>query len=370
LSLKIHQDHSRFKEIVRGKIKANLRKYVQKGEMLGKKGKDVISIPIPFIDIPHFKYGHKEQGGVGQGEGEIGQQLSPGAVQPQDGAGQAGQGEGEHALEVDVSLEELAQILGEELQLPNIERRGREKIVTTKIKYTGINTTGPESLRHFKRTYKQALKRQIALGKYDPAKPIIIPTREDRRYRSYKLENLPETNAVIIYMMDVSGSMGDEQKEIVRIESFWLDTWLRHQYKGLEARYIIHDAVAREVDRETFFHTRESGGTMISSAYKLCKEIIKADYPSSTWNIYPFHFSDGDNWSADDTRHCVDMLKAEILPAVNQFAYGQVESPYGSGQFIKDLRETIGDAGNVALSEIADKDAIYQSIKDFLGKGR
>jgi uncharacterized protein len=151
LSLKIHQDHSRFRQIVRGKIKQNLRKYVQKGEMLGKKGKDVISIPIPFIDIPHFKYGHKEQGGVGQGDGEIGQQLSPGSVNPQDGH-QAGQGEGEHALEVDVTLEELAQILGEELQLPNIENRGKERVVTSKIKYTGINTTGPESLRHFRRT--------------------------------------------------------------------------------------------------------------------------------------------------------------------------------------------------------------------------
>ena len=369
MSLRIHQDHSRFKQIVRGKIKANLRKYVQKGEMIGKKGKDTIAIPIPFIDIPHFKYGHKEQGGVGQGEGEVGQQLSPGSVQPGDGH-QAGQGEGDHSLEVDVTLDELATILGEELQLPNIERRHNEKIVTQKIKYTGVNTTGPESLRHFKRTYKQALKRQIAMGTYDPARPIIVPTREDRRYRSYKLQELPETNAVIIYMMDVSGSMGDEQKEIVRIESFWLDTWLRHQYKGLEARYIIHDAVAREVDRDTFFHTRESGGTMISSAYKLCRDIIKADYPKSAWNIYPFHFSDGDNWSADDTRQCIDMLREDILPSVNQFAYGQVESPYGSGQFIKDLREAIGESHNVALSEIADKDAIYASIKDFLGKGR
>ncbi len=369
MPLKIDQDHSRFKQIVRGKIKANLRKYVQKGEMLGKKGKDFISIPIPFIDIPHFKYGHKEQGGVGQGEGDIGQQLGPGSVQPGDGK-QAGQGEGEHSLEVDVTLDELAQILGEELQLPNIENRGKEKVVAQKIKYTGVNTTGPESLRHFKRTYKQALKRMIATGTYDPAKPVIIPTREDRRYRSYKLQDLPDTNAVIIYMMDVSGSMGDEQKEIVRIESFWLDTWLRHQYKGLETRYIIHDAVAREVDRETFVHTRESGGTMISSAYKLCRDILKADYPKSAWNIYPFHFSDGDNWSADDTRLCIEMLKTDVLPHVNQFAYGQVESPYGSGQFIKDLREQVGENANVALSEIADKDAIYNSIKDFLGKGR
>ena len=181
---------------------------------------------------------------------------------------------------------------------------------------------------------------------------------------------LPETNAVIIYMMDVSGSMGDEQKEIVRIESFWIDTWLRRHYKGLETRFIIHDAVAREVDRDTFFHTRESGGTMISSAYKLAMEMIEADYGASSWNVYPFHFSDGDNWSADDTRVCVEILRDRMLPSVNLFCYGQVESPYGSGQFIKDLREAVGGRENVALSEIADKDAIYGSIKQFLGTGK
>ena len=76
-----------------------------------------------------------------------------------------------------------------------------------------------------------------------------------------------------MYIMDVSGSMGEEQKEIVRIESFWIDTWLRSQYKGVECRYLIHDVVAREVDRDTFFHVRESGGTAISSAYKLAAEV-------------------------------------------------------------------------------------------------
>ncbi len=369
MGLRIDQDHTRFKAIVRGKIKQNLRKYVQQGEMLGKKGKEFISIPVPFIDVPRFKHGSR-QGGVGQGDGDPGDQIGQGQPQPGDGSGKAGEGEGQHVLEVDISLDELAQILSEELQLPNIENKGNDKIVTSRIKYTGINTIGPQSLRHFKRTFKEALKRQIATGTYDPSNPVIIPRKQDQRYRTYRLESLPQTNAVIIYMMDVSGSMGDEQKEIVRIESFWLDTWLRNQYKGLETRFIIHDAVAREVDRDTFFHTRESGGTMISSAYKLCRDIIKAEYPAASWNIYPFHFSDGDNWSADDTRTCIELLKTDILTDVNQFAYGQVESPYGSGQFIKDLREHLGDHAKVALSEVTDKDAIYGSIKDFLGKGR
>ena len=368
MSLKIKQDHARFRDIVRGRIKRNLKKYIQKGEMIGKKGKDFITIPVPTIDIPHFRFGEKSQGGVGQGDGNPGDPLSP--ADGQQGSGQAGQGEGQHVLEVDVSLDELADILGEELALPRIQPRGKDRIIATKLRYTGVAPSGPESLRHFKRTYKQALRRQIASGAYNWKRPVIVPVREDRRYRTWKQVPLPETNAVVLYMMDVSGSMGDEQKEIVRIESFWIDTWLRKHYKGLETRYVIHDAVAREVDRETFFHTRESGGTMISSAYKLAIEIIESEYSAANWNIYPFHFSDGDNWSADDTRLCVDLLAQRILPVVNLFAYGQVESPYGSGQFIKDLRETIGVKENVALSEIADKDGIYGSIKAFLGTGK
>jgi hypothetical protein len=200
--------------------------------------------------------------------------------------------------------------------------------------------------------------------------PIIVPTREDMRYRSWKTEEEPVANAVIVYMMDVSGSMGDEQKEIVRIESFWIDAWLTKQYKGIETRFIIHDAVAREVDRDTFFRTRESGGTMISSAYKLCTQIIESDYPSSEWNIYPFHFSDGDNWSVDDTLLCIDLLKNKLLPVSNVFSYGQVESPYGSGQFIKDLREHLKEDDRIITSEIRDRDAIINSIREFLGKGK
>ena len=194
--------------------------------------------------------------------------------------------------------------------------------------------------------------------------------RDDMVYRSWKEETRPHHNAVILYMMDVSGSMGEEQKEIVRIESFWIDTWLRSQYKGIESRYIIHDAAAREVDRDTFFRTKESGGTMISSAYKTCLEIMKADYPSGQWNIYPFHFSDGDNWSADDTMQCIKLIRDEIIPNVNVFCYGQVESPYGSGQFIKDLRVHFRGDDDLITSEIKNKDGIVQSIKDFLGKGK
>ena len=367
---RIEKDNRRFKQIVRGKIKRNLRKYMTRGELTGKQGNDIVKIPLPQIDIPRFRFASQQQGGVSQGDGEVGDAVGEGD-QPGQGPGEAGNTAGSKDLEVDVTLDELAEIMSEELSLPNIEPKGSKRMETVKDKYSGIRNVGPESLRSFKRTYREALKRMIATGTYDFDNeiPVIVPIRDDMRYRSWSETIVPQSNAVIIYMMDVSGSMGDEQKEIVRIESFWLDTWLRSQYKGLESRFIIHDATAKEVDRETFFSTRESGGTMISSAYKLCHRIIEDEYPADDRNIYPFHFSDGDNWSVDDTAECMRILRDEILPVANMFCYGQVESPYGSGQFIKDLTEHYGDTERVILSEIKNRDAIYDSIREFLGQG-
>jgi len=364
---RIEQDHQRFRHIVRGRIKRDLRKYISKGELLGRQGKETISIPIPQIELPRFTFDSGQQGGVGQGDGEPGDPMDGDG---ESGAGEAGEGEGEHSLEVDVQLDELAQILGEELELPNIEPRGNADVVAERDKYTGIRRVGPESLRHFKRTYREALKRQIASNTYDPENPVIVPIREDRRYRAWNVKRNPEYRAVIIYMMDVSGSMGTEQKEMVRIEAFWIDTWLRYQYKNLQTVYIVHDAVAKEVNQHEFFHLRESGGTKISSAYQLCMKIIEERFGGEEWNIYPFHFSDGDNWSGKDTANCIQLMREQLLPISNVFCYGQVKSAYGSGQFKRDLDQAFGENEGIITSGIPDREGILQSIKDFLGKGK
>ncbi len=353
------RDLNRFRQIVRGKIKKDLRKYMSQGEMIGRQGRKYVSIPLPQIDIPQFRYGAKQGGGVGQGDGEVGDPIGSG--DPQQGTGEAGSEPGQHVIEVDITLEELAQILGEELQLPNIEPRGKKNIISKKDRYSGIRRVGPDSLRHFKRTYREALKRQVMSGEYNAANPVVTPIREDMRFRSWKETLLPESNAVIIYMMDVSGSMGTEQKELVRITAFWIETWLRSQYKEIDIRYIVHDAAAKEVDQETFYHIREGGGTKISSAYKLCNRMIDERFSPDEWNIYPFHFSDGDNWGGGDTRECVELLRAQVLPKVNQFCYGQVRSLYGSGRFAHDLEEYLGSEETLVISEIADRDETQNS---------
>ena len=367
-SRRIDKDHTRFRNIVKGRIKRDLKRFVSSGELIGKQGKRFVSIPLPQINLPRFRFGKNEGSGVGQGEGEEGE-AAPGQQQG-DGQGQAGEDPGQHQIEVDVSLEELAQILGEELELPNIEPRGHKNLQTQAGRYTGISRIGPNSLRHFKRTFKEALKRQIASGTYDPDNPVIVPIKDDMRFRTLQTKQQPEASAAVIYMMDVSGSMGREQKEVVRIEAFWIDTWLRHQYKNLDVRYIVHDAAASEVDQHTFFHLRESGGTKISSAYELCLQIVREHYPPSEWNVYPFHFSDGDNWSTRDTEHCIGLLRDSLLPLSNQFCYGQVKSAYGSGQFKKDLDQAFRGEDKVVTTDILDRNGILPSIKSFLGKGR
>ena len=125
--LRIEADQNRFKQIVRGKIRENLRKYVSHGEMIGRRGKDLVSIPLPYLDVPNFRFGHSGSGGAGQGDGDIGQPIARGGDQG-DGKGEAGSEPGGHILEVDVPLDELAAILGEELELPNIEPKGRKNI--------------------------------------------------------------------------------------------------------------------------------------------------------------------------------------------------------------------------------------------------
>ncbi|MDX2130904.1 MAG: DUF444 family protein [Planctomycetota bacterium] len=369
---KIEQDHQRFREIVRGKLRKDLRRFLGRGELIAREGRRAVSVPIHDIDIPTFRYGDNS-GGVGMGEGEEGQ----GVGQPGKGnQGQGGENEGQHILEVDVSLEELADILAEELRLPRIKPRGEHRITTIRDKYTGLRPVGPQSLRVFKRTYREALKRQLAMGTYDPANPVIIPIKDDLRYRAWSEIKNPQSNAVIVYMMDVSGSMGDEQKDLVRLEAFWIDTWLRRNYEGIESRYIVHDVKAAEVDKKTFFSVKEDGGTRISSAYQCCKELLDQHYDPADWNVYLFHFTDGDNSSDSDNRQCVRLLREQLLTRVNMFGYCQVASAYGSGSFLGVLHDSFPDGmadelgPRLITSKVGGRDDILESLRTFFLPGR
>ncbi len=367
MAQRIQKDLERFHKLVRGKVKSNLGKYITRGEMIGKKGKDLVSIPLPRIDIPNFHYGQNGSGGVGQGEGDVGQPLN----QPQQGNGEKGSGgdqPGGHVLETEISIDDMANLIGEELQLPRLEPKGKKNIVTEGNKVKPRHSKKNVRVLR-KQTFLESLKRHLSTidpGNYDPITNPPVRQREDLWTKDISPIELPVSQAAIIHMMDVSGSMTDEQKEIVRIESFWIDTWIKKYYKGVESAYIIHDATATEVDEHTYYHTRESGGTKISAAYELCDQIITKRYPTEEWNVYAFHFSDGDNWG-DDTPRSLDIVQNKLLPKVNLFAYAQVNSPYGSGEFLEYVREALSGKENCRSSEITGREDILKSIKELLG---
>ena len=352
---RMRTDVNRFRKIVRGKVREELRKHLGQHEMYGRQGKHVVSIPVPQLELPRFVH---DPGGRGVGQGEGG------------GGPKAGNAPGSHILEAEFSVEELARMLGEALELPRIQPKGFDRTDASKGLYTGVSPVGPESLRHFKRSYRRAMHRMIATGAYNPDDPRIVLQRRDKRYRVRRPRMLPSTNAAVIYVMDVSGSMGADQKELVRTESFWLDAWISNHYQGTRTVYIVHDAVAKEVDRDTFFRIRESGGTVISSAYELTQQIIYERFPPDQWNLYLFHFTDGENYSRQDTDRCLEMLQSKLLPSLNLFGYGQVESYGTSGDFLDALRKRFSDDERVALSRVPDRDSIVDSIKTLLGRGR
>ena len=172
-------------------------------------------------------------------------------------------------------------------------------------------------------------------------------------------------------MMDVSGSMTDEQKEIVRTEAFWIDTWLKSQYDGVETRYIIHDAVAKEVDEHTFYHTRESGGTRISSAYKPGRQDHRRRrFPPVGLEhlLLPVLRRRQLGRRQPPVHRAAERAAAA---EVNLFGYGQVESPYGSGEFYR--RRSTRPFGEQhersSLSEIEDKEGDLRVDQEVFGQG-
>ena len=379
----MNSDHSRFKKIIRGQLRKDLKHLISSGQIVTrfleneKKGsgdQKSITIDLPGIELPRFTFGSNDdqqnssENGVGQGKGQIGDEIDG---QKQSAGPQASDQPDELSFGDEVSLDELADMLGEELQLPRIEKKGKEQISKNSAKYSGILTQGSESLRNFKHTYRQALKRSLSLDIYDHKNPCVVPIKDDKRYRGYSLENKPTFAACVLYIMDISGSMGQEQKQMVRLTSFWLDTWLARHYKGLQKRFIVHDAKAHEVTEKQFYSVEESGGTLISSAYLKALSLIDREFNPQDWNIYIFHFSDGDNWSGNDTAKCMEILKNHLLPKINLFCYGQTQSRYGSGQFYNDLKNSIQPNNpKVIIDRIKNKNEIISTLKTFLSTGR
>lgn len=384
---RIEEDHKSFRDVVGGRIRKALRKWIKTGNIFRNRGKNgKLSIPIQRIDIPHIVFGENPNG-VGRGNVKPGDVIGKDDQTGEGQGNQAGQEEAE-GIVINLDMEEVLKFMQEELALPNLKPKEDECIDEIKIKYNNISLVGPESLRHTRRTMLQALKRLCSTGEInklhsvpgykDPVK-LITPINSDKRYRQYKEVKSPSSNALIIYARDGSASMEQNKCDVVSDMAWWIDVWIRKFYKRVERMFVWHDVAANEVSEDKFYKYRYGGGTTCSSALKLIAKQFENRFPPNKWNIFIFYFTDGENW-ANDNELFVKLLKDEFGERiVNLFAITQIYAYDHKGSVMEAVDRAIveGDLkDNVKTTEVplsastsdeARNKAILKAVREILG---
>jgi len=379
------EDKRRHRELVEESIKKNIGNIIAEESIIGQSKDKKIKIPIRSIKEYQFIYG-KNAPGVGSGDGTekrgdvIGED---GSAQKGDGKGQAGNQEGEEIYETEVTIEELIKYLFDDLNLPDIDRKKLAELESTKsFKYLGYQRKGIPPRLAKKRSVIEKIKRkqnymrsERELGEAGEENEVLeqndskrFPfTEDDLRYRRIRETNKKEFNAVVICIMDVSGSMDRTKKYMARSFYFLLYQFIRLKYTNVDVVFVAHTTTAREVSENEFFHRGESGGTYISSGYEKALEVIEQRYNPESWNIYAFHCSDGDNWSEDNAK-AVEYAQ-KLCEVCNLFGYGEiVPGYYLSGSTIKSEFQKNINSKNFAIVTMAKKEDILPGLKRLLEK--
>ena len=304
-------DRKRHKEKIDKALKEGLRDVVADESIIGQNGKKKVKIPVKGIKEYQLVYGenkdNKKAGSAGDKEIKKGQILRKSSKQKKKASGNKGSNEkGEEYYEVEVTLDELAEYLFQDLELPDLEKKKFRFIKDYKLKRSGFRKKGLNSRLSKKETIKRKIRRKkmaIAAGTYDENSDDRFPFHEDDlKYKHMKQKPQENNSAVIFFLMDVSGSMNKEKKYMARSFYFLLYQFLRYRYDNIEVVFISHSTEAKEVNEDDFFKRGTMGGTVMSSALALEKDIITKRYHPSTWNIYTFYSGDGENWSFDDPK--------------------------------------------------------------------
>ncbi|WP_301109486.1 sporulation protein YhbH [Sporosarcina sp.] len=322
LHRKGHQDQQRHLDKIKEVLQSNLPDLISEENIILSSGKNVVKIPIRSLDEFKIRYNHDKSKHVGQGTGDskIGDIVAQGEQQKgQQGTGkEAGDQPGQDIYETEVTMEEIEEMLFKELELPDLKQKDQAVTTIEDIDFTDIRKKGLIGNLDKKRTLLSAIKRNAMEGKAEIA-PIL---EDDLRFKTWNPVQKHQSKAVVLAMMDTSGSMGKFEKYMARSFFFWMTKFLRTKYETVDIEFIAHHTEAKVVTEENFFNKGESGGTKCSSAYEKALHLIKESYPPSSYNIYPVHFSDGENMTSDN-RKCLEYVE-ELLRISNMFGYAEV----------------------------------------------
>lgn len=376
-----------------------------------ERGED---IHIPKRDLSEPVFGHG-QGGMrevvhpGNQEYVRGDRIErpKGGGGGGSGSGQASDsGEGEDDFVFALSKEEFMQVFFEDLALPHLIRTQLAEVPEWKSHRAGFTSDGTPNNLHVVRSLRGAIGRRLAIGSgsrrelreledrlaalrlaHVPGDPVAaaeiaeleerihaLRTRLDRipyldpidlRFRNRVKVPVPTSKAVMFCLMDVSGSMDEARKELSKRFFILLYLFLTRHYEKIELVFIRHHTQAQEVDEENFFHARETGGTVVSSALVLMEEIIRERYNPSEWNIYGAQASDGDNWHHDSGR-CRELLADKILPLVRYYAYVQVAEE--EQNLWEEYTQLLDGQKHFAMRKATSADQIYPVFRDLFKK--
>ena len=367
------EDRRRHRQLVEKSIKENLGDILSEESIIGEGNNKKFKIPIRGIKEYQFVYGRNSNGvATGTGEEKKGDKIGSG--RPQPGKGQFGPGnrEGEDIYETEITLEELLDYITEDLDLPNLDRKKYSEIVTESSgKKKGYQRHGINPRLAKKKTVmskiarKQGKKRALKEAGIDEEIERFPFKEEDLRYYRVKQKPKKESNAVMVFIMDVSGSMDSTKKYLARSFFFVLSKFLRRKYNNIAFEFISHTTVAKRVNEFEFFHKAESGGTYISSGLNMALETIKENYPPEMWNIYPVYASDGDNWTEDNER----AIKAvnELCEISNMFGYAELlPSTYSTTMYYKFKDQIKSDKFIPVI--VKEKKDLWEALKLMLNK--
>lgn len=365
LHRKGYQDQLRHKEKVQEAIRRNLPDLISEESIIMSNGREVVKIPIRSLDEYRFRFNYNKgkHGGQGQGNTKVGEVIAREGDASRTSGGGKGSGAGDQPgrdyYEAEISVDDLEEILFSQLELPNLQQKQQEELITEDIRFNDVRKKGLMGNIDKKRTILEAIRRNRMAGK---AKMRIA--NDDLRFKTWEEVIKPHSKAVVLAMMDTSGSMGIFEKYVARSFFFWMARFLRTRYEKVEIVFIAHHTEAKVVPEEQFFSRGESGGTICSSAYRLALKIIEDRFPPASYNIYPFHFSDGDNLTSDNER-CVQLVQ-ELMKKSNMFGYGEINQ-YNRSSTLMSAYRHINDPKFMHCI-IRDKGEVYQALKTFFGK--
>lgn len=366
------EDRRRHHELVEKVIKENLGDILSEENIIGEGSNKKIKIPIRGLKEFQFIYG-KNAPGVGSGDGSErrGDRLgSDKGNKGKSGTG-AGDEEGEDIYETEVTIEDVLNYLIEDLELPNMDKKKFSEILSANShKKVGYQRHGINPRLAKKRTVVEKIKRRQsmkrALREFKKVDKLDrFPFKEeDLRYFRIKQTYKRESNAAIICVMDVSGSMDNTKKYLARSFFFVLSRFIKMKYNNVEIAFVSHSTTAKEVNENEFFHKGESGGTFISSGLNKALDIIEERYNPSLWNVYVFYLSDGDNWIEDNERAI--QAGKKLCEVCNMFGYAEVLP--GVYANMKDIFDREIKLANFVSVSIRQKQELWTALKEMLSK--